>query len=300
MADVRSMLRAERASRRITHPHASYTSDGKLLCNLCETLVKSEAQWKTHLHSTQHNLRSQRAQEAKATRGADAGGKKRKAENIESSSPVAERVEKKARPEEAVVDGAATTAMPNAQAQQAPDASRNEDNDNAQPQAKKVDQQTTTSASAPVPHQAQPVDEEEYAAFERDIAALEAASSDAAIRALNANATITVAPMTAEQLAAQAREEQSAQRGKRDVELEGEREDAARLLEEEFEEMEGLEERVRNLRERREALRKLSSLEVGDGDVGAEEVMVNGVVAKEDDDEDGDDEEYDDWTFGGS
>ncbi|EMC99759.1 hypothetical protein BAUCODRAFT_30165 [Baudoinia panamericana UAMH 10762] len=66
MADVRSMLRAERVSRRITHPNASYTGDGKLLCNLCETLVKSEASWQSHLHSTGHALRASRQRDVAA------------------------------------------------------------------------------------------------------------------------------------------------------------------------------------------------------------------------------------------
>ncbi|KAE8831410.1 hypothetical protein HRS9122_09000 [Pyrenophora teres f. teres] len=71
-------------------------------------------------------------------------------------------------------------------------------------------------------------------------------------------AVIEAAPMTAAEIAAQAREEHSAQRAKRDEEMEGEKEDAARALEDEFEEMEGLEERVKKLREKREALRSTS------------------------------------------
>ena len=94
MADARALLRAERASRRITHPHASYTDAGKLLCNLCEAPVKSEAHWQSHLHSGQHNLRSQRRQDAAESRGA---GKKRKAEMNESPE------RKRAKPDETVV-----------------------------------------------------------------------------------------------------------------------------------------------------------------------------------------------------
>ncbi|KAF2030439.1 hypothetical protein EK21DRAFT_26460, partial [Setomelanomma holmii] len=68
-------------------------------------------------------------------------------------------------------------------------------------------------------------------------------------------AVIEAKPMTAAEIAAQAREDQSAQRARKDEEMEGEKEDAARALEDEFEEMEGLEERVKKLREQREALR---------------------------------------------
>ena len=119
---------------------------------------------------------------------------------------------------------------------------------------------------------------------------------------MNADATISAAPMTAEELAAQAREEQSAQRGRRDVEIEAEKEDAARLLEDEFEEMEGLEERVRRLREKREALRKGSNAASERAEVGAGITAngdVNGHAVVEADEEDEEDD-FDEWAFGGS
>ncbi|KAF2009620.1 hypothetical protein BU24DRAFT_428517 [Aaosphaeria arxii CBS 175.79] len=104
-------------------------------------------------------------------------------------------------------------------------------------------------------------------------------------------AVIEAAPMTAAEIAAQAREEQSAQREKREEEVEAEKEDADRALQDEFEEMEGLEERVRTLREKREALRKLAK---------AEEVMVvESNQASQDDDESAseDEDDWDDWRF---
>ncbi|USP79629.1 hypothetical protein yc1106_06903 [Curvularia clavata] len=105
-------------------------------------------------------------------------------------------------------------------------------------------------------------------------------------------AVIEAAPMTAAQLAAQAREEQSAQRAKRDEEIEGEKEDAARALEDEFEEMDGLEERVKRLREQREALRTAS------GRVVEPEEAVPAATQKDEDDEsESEDEDWDDWRF---
>ncbi|EDU49450.1 hypothetical protein L13192_10401 [Pyrenophora tritici-repentis] len=105
-------------------------------------------------------------------------------------------------------------------------------------------------------------------------------------------AVIEAAPMTAAEIAAQAREEHSAQRAKRDEEMEGEKEDAARALEDEFEEMDGLEERVKKLREKREALRSTSLRSVD---------VVNIAPAAPNVDEDGesesDDEDWDDWRF---
>ena len=290
MADVRSMLRAERANRRITHPNASYTTDGKLLCNLCESVVKSETAWQSHLHSTGHTLRSSRAQEAAAVRGNDASRKKRKASSLES--PDAED-RKRAKPAVAATDEQDGIDSLAATATEASETILTDEVSIAAPS-------TNGSAQPPAPmEESASVDEDELAAFERDLAQLE--STEAPTTALKANATISAAPMTAEQLAAQAREEQSAQRGKRDVEIEAEKEDAARLLEDEFEEMEGLEERVRRLRDRREALRKGSNAseraEVAEG--LAMSVDANGhAMGGEEDDEDED--EFDEWAFGGS
>ncbi|TKA82216.1 hypothetical protein B0A55_07511 [Friedmanniomyces simplex] len=95
-------------------------------------------------------------------------------------------------------------------------------------------------------------DDNELAAFERELAELEEKNR---VTALNAEATISAAPMTAEEIAAHAREEQSAQRGKRDVEIEAERDESASAMADEFDEMDYSEARLRRLRERREALR---------------------------------------------
>lgn len=292
MADVRSMLRAERASRRITHPSATYTSDGKLSCNLCEVLVKSDAAWQGHLHSTGHTLRLSRAQEAAATRGSDVSGKKRKASSLDS--PTGEE-RKRVRPAEPTLDGDGETPSDHV----AKD--RGDTYATSVPHTATAEQTpaTTNSNAVDLPAGSDTVDDAELAAFERELAEME--TSAQAATALTAGATISAAPMTAEELAAQAREEQSSQRGQRDAELEGEREDATRLLEDEFEEMEGLEERVRRLRERREALRK-GSIE---GKSRAEAVTllaveptINGHDALREEDEDDEEEDFDEWGFG--
>ncbi|KAF1972788.1 hypothetical protein BU23DRAFT_554962 [Bimuria novae-zelandiae CBS 107.79] len=109
---------------------------------------------------------------------------------------------------------------------------------------------------------------------------------------LYSGAVIESAPMTAAQLAAQAREEQNAQRARRDEEMEGEKEDAARALEDEFEEMDGLEERVKKLREQREALRaKHTAVEVRDQDTSLP------TAPADDEDSELGDEDWDDWRF---
>ena len=108
---------------------------------------------------------------------------------------------------------------------------------------------------------------------------------------IHAGAVIEAAPMTAAEIAAQAREELSAQRAKRDDEMEGEKEDAARALEEEFDEMEDLEERVKKLRDQREALRSRVAHP-------AEVENVPQRAPQVEDDEDGsEDEDWDDWRF---
>ncbi|KAI6834077.1 hypothetical protein KC340_g2798 [Hortaea werneckii] len=301
MADVRSMLRAERVSRRITHPNASYTSDGRLLCNLCEMMIKSEAAWQGHLHSTGHTLRLDRAREAAAARNFEPAGKKRKAETLDSPSPDDKKRARSAG-EEAPNEGRQST-----------EERKDGNGDIAAPATAHVNEARPTEVPAnggAPPATDDAVDEAELAAFERELAAMEQPSDAAA--AIQADATISAAPLTAEELAAQAREEQSAQRGRRDAELEDEREDAALALQEEFEEMDSLEQRLRKLREKREALRK-GSMESGKraevegalkdgpkaGGGGSETVPEGGGDENDDETDDDDDEEdFDDWNFG--
>jgi zinc finger protein 830 len=98
------------------------------------------------------------------------------------------------------------------------------------------------------------VDELEWAAFEADIAAVDVPVVDESI-------IISAQPMSAAELAAQSTEDANRNRKeKAEAELEGDKEDAARKMEDELEEMEGLEERVRKMREKREALRRKESL----------------------------------------
>lgn len=141
------------------------------------------------------------------------------------------------------------------------------------------------------------VDEDEWAAFERDIAV--PLPEPPAIAAYSAAATIQAAPMSAEELAAQAREGQAEHRGRREAELEAEKEDAARHLEEEFDEMEALEARARRLRERREQLRRasLSTAEV----VPTAETSTKPSPREaelDDGEEEEDEDDVDEWAFG--
>jgi predicted RNase H-like nuclease (RuvC/YqgF family) len=165
-------------------------------------------------------------------------------------------------------------------------------------------------APAPVPAPPQQSAKDEQAdldALEADLAALERETRAEAAVVSN---TISAPALSAEEIAAQAREELSAQRGRRDIEQEEEREEAARALEDEFAEMQTLENRVKKLREKREMLRagkvevplQGASVEAHHDGGGAEDAAVAGLVIEDaeddEDDDDDDDEEFDDWTFG--
>lgn len=283
--DPRALLRAARKERRVTHPHASYTSTGNLLCNLCEIPIKSEAAWGAHLHSTGHTLRLSREQDAAVARKAEvSNGKKRKADSPadEEGSDGEDRKRVKASDVKIAV-----------------------------PTEEKPAE--TVPAPAPAPDQTGKDHQAEMDALEADLAALERESRANAAVVSN---TISAPAQTAEDIAAQAREEQSAQRSRRDIELEEEKEEAARALEEEFAEMQTLENRVKNLREKREMLRAGKMDQVTDGAKavvvgvdgrGSTDQIVRPVQAEQesvikgtvdDEDEDDDDEEFDDWTFG--
>jgi zinc finger protein 830 len=119
-----------------------------------------------------------------------------------------------------------------------------------------------------------------------------------------------------EQKAAEEEEQAAERRAKADVEIEDDREDAARALEQEFDEMEELEARVRRLKQKREELRNTRSASIGQADAAGVKGLadgrnkenvavpaaglsgdkaVNGAVEEdEDEDEDNDDDEWDD------
>ena len=289
MADVRSLLRNERAQRRINHPQAFYTATGTLECSVCHIPLKSEIEiWDKHLKSTQHAMRQERLRlstpqrpkstnlpekaRAENTREVSAGSKKRKADDGDDDS------RKRTRPVVDVPGGFFDeTIEPHLASSQPVAEEQNLATKQGDAAAKSLQDSPPTSGAASNPTlvgksrtnstvqtPAAPIDEEEWAAFERDVAT--PPPDPTALSAFTAAATISAAPMTAAEIAAQSREQASLQgRERREVEVEGEKEDAARALEDEFDEMEGLEERVRRLREKREELRLRSAKEVKEG-----------------------------------
>lgn len=285
MADVRSLLRNERASRRINHPHANYSDSGKLSCAVCNIQIKTESLWENHIKSPQHSARLEHLRVNPAP--APAQARKRKAGGDEDQ----DRKRVKAVPGGFVPEGFFDPAEEGAEE----DVDQGEDANTAPaasiPDAPVAHSEPVASAPPPAPD----VNEDEWAAFEREMAA----TQTTALPIISASATISAAPVTADELAAQAREEISAQRTAREAELEADTEDAAVALQQEFDEMEELDERVRRLREKREALR-LSKQQDTLPDAPAPSSLKQDNTLHQDDeeDEDDDDDEFDDWTFG--
>lgn len=150
------------------------------------------------------------------------------------------------------------------------------------------------------------VDEDEWAAFERDMATPPPpVPAQTALDAIRAGAGISAAPVTAAEVDAQRKEADKERRSRRDEEREAEKEDAARNLEEEFEEMDALEQRVKKMKELREKLKAGQKIEMN-GVASIEglddQEDVNGVPKayeyEDDDEDDEDDEDLDDWGFG--
>ena len=293
MADVRSLLRNERAQRRINHPQASYTATGTLECNVCHIPVKSDQDsWNKHLKSPQHAMRQERLRvsrskpvESTTLREISISSKKRKADDEDEDS------RKRTRPviglpSNVTVASTKVDAKPQIQNTELPTKR------NPSALAKKP---TTPATTNPTPQ----IDEAEWAAFERDVAT---PPPDLSVpSALMSSATITAMPLSAAELASQSREQANQQtREKTEREIEGEKEDAARALEEEFDEMEGLEERVARLRRLREEIRAQRS-EMEDRKTISEEAreegrqgeLIEGNVSEDEDDSD------DDGEFGG-
>lgn len=345
MADVRSLLRQQQAARRITHPHAQYSESGKLSCSLCRESVKTEALWEAHVRSAPHRqilqgLAAAREREREAGPSTSAKRKldvdededemmdetirkKRSRAEIASPQPLqpgmaasdqeqaltplsrrtsntpVQGVEMKipSRPATpmAIRDSVSSASTPNTNGDHSRASSKSHISTQRQPQQQLQQQQQAKQTPA-----AQAIDESEWAAFEADIAATTAPYSEDAVIS---------APAMPAGGAADATENPEEAAAPADKEIEAEREDATRALEEEFEEMEELEARARRLKEKREALRLRTARQDIGGDEGAgEKKKPSPAAGKEnlgagenEEEEDEDEEEYeeDDYAWGG-
>jgi zinc finger protein 830 len=289
MADVRALLAAERQARRISHPYLTYTKSGQLLCNVCQLNVKSETLWEGHLKSANHR------KNAKAAQDASSKNLKRKLDDVEEAEDDGLQIEAEGRkkPKSRAVSLVEKVASVNG-----PVAAPTADEDETafgQSERQRVvvaeavapqDPEPEPPSNKPVPPDPNPaVDEDEWAAFEREVAPL--AQAD------HAAATITAAPVSAEQLEKQKEENRWKQQ---ENEAEAEKEEEERRAEEEVEIMEDLEERVKKWKEKREALRIAGKVGVDTGQVTAA-VAVDEVKGSKDgrEDDESDDDDVDDW-----
>lgn len=133
------------------------------------------------------------------------------------------------------------------------------------------------------------INEDEWAAFERDIADLESEPvQQSESVTLSSTAVISAPAMTAEEVAARTERDKN-QFKRREEELELEKEDAAAALQDEFDEIDRLEERAKKVRDMREKLRER---QLKDDTERGEEVRDK--PNSEDQDEEEDDD-IDDW-----
>lgn len=321
MADVRSLLRNERASRRIVHPLAAYSPTGALTCTVCHTQLKADSLWENHLISGQHVLQRQRIRDSTAGQApkpmqvpTNGGNKKRKADDGEETMKKKKAKAQNDLPESFFeVDAQEAESESNSQAELAKESSpaASEPLPSINP-TKTVYGPSNHSTSNNISsrffdtpseyNDSNLIDESEWAAFKRDVATPPPPAS-----ALTSAATISAAPLTAAEIAAHAREQESLQNKERmEAVIEGEKEDAERRLEEEFDEMAELEKRLRRLREKREALRMARREEmvgVREEVNGAEDegggpgvIGIGGHDADDDHDDNTGSDDNDDWN----
>ena len=174
-----------------------------------------------------------------------------------------------------------------------------------------------STPAAPYSEPASAIDEDEWAAFEADIAATTTEITSEAANALSVAVSATTIPSTAVISAAPTgpsttthTDEELTPTGYTESEAQLDRQDAENKLVEEFEAMEGLEGRVRRLKEKREELRVKAAGSAGarmdftaadeeEGPGGADEEEGPGRTdeeeEEEEEEEDDDDDEEDDW-----
>lgn len=284
MADVRALLAAEKQSRRIVHPHLTYSKSGALTCNVCNLNVKSEQLWPGHVKSLNHRKNVQKIS-VEPPRPA-----KRKIESVETNDEDERNYEvdsrKKPKPApDSKSDIEPELVEPVPDEITAPEPLQPETSATPATQSNGVAPSQEQISAAPV--LSENVDEDEWAAFEREVAPL--AQQD------YASATIEAAPVSAAEVAAQQKNNTIQQR---EDEAEAEKEDESRRMEEEFEVMEEMEDRINRLRARREALRPQDSGSktidrVSTSSTSHDDTIQQATVTH--DEPSSDEEEVDDW-----
>lgn len=291
MADIRALMAQERQARRVNHEFATYTKSGVLMCSACQLNVKSETLWEGHLRSANHKTNVKRIHQAPRAVA------KRKIEDVdEAQSDEDVDARKKLKPKSRVPSGVEVVAQSETspltdrtlrEPQDSIPTERIDENVVAVMQPAQPPPTSTHGASVQQTQAVPQVDEDEWAAFEREVVPLTQPDFS--------GATISAAPVTAAQLEAEA---ESERRRLRDAEAEDEKEEEGRRMEEEFDLMEEMEERVRKLKEKREALRALGQKEVDTGQLQEEQPVADETSTAQDmteDHSDDSDDDADDW-----
>ncbi|KAL2264546.1 hypothetical protein VTJ83DRAFT_7056 [Remersonia thermophila] len=288
MADVRALLRQQRAARRVDHPHAAYTDTGKLLCAVCREPVRNESLWDAHLRSAGHRQQLQKLSQSSAPNGAarhagfvdngddndddndnDAQGTSHKRKHSTSDEDMANDgapgsssaavPRKRTKPDDfplSADEAGPSTATPSRKPESSQPAKP------VTPPLRRVAGTPTVGVEMQIPSRPAtpgPAGAPKPAAARSHPRLRRAARAPAAPpTAASTDAVISGPVLSAAELEAQAKSEEEARTRRREraaAQIEDEREEAARALEAEFEVMEELEARARRLREKREALR---------------------------------------------
>ena len=330
MSDARALLRQQREARRINHPHASYSSSGALLCLACRVPVKTESRWEAHLKSDQHKVHAQQlaAKESPQPQPQQAHeqsqqqqladdeddqqpGAKRKhgsdtddaGNDSEGPKPKRSRADLKNQLTPPTLTRRSSTTPSQGVEMQIPSRPATPRDPPSNGSGSGSGSSTNGLTLIPGPPlqktagdsskqaEKQEIDEGEWANFEADINSL----------SYDTGATISAPVMSASEAAAAAAAAASTEQEKEQesANLEDEREEAARALEEEFDEMQSLEAKVLKLKEKREGIRQRAvssgQMEKTDGVVAKQgKENVEAVVEEYEDEEESSDEE-DDW-----
>lgn len=343
MADVRSLLRQQRDARRIQHPLAAYSDAGKLLCTLCREQIRADSMWDSHLQSANHKQKASSAKQG--TRDPhDTANPKRKLQKSSEAMEVDDASRTKRTKAELLAAGLLTTESDEEQqptkervrtppslmrrvsttpsqgieiqipSRPATPAHRDSSSSStpggsafvtaaataASSRMQSAIPTATATATATETPVGNGVDEDEWAAFEADIAATSVPYDQ--------DATISAPAMTAEEAAAAAANvdsEDVKRKMQADIDIEDEKEEATRAMEDEFDDMQELEARVQRLKDQRAALRQRTesqgqeAMQPKPADLAASVGAANGAVVEEEEEEDESDDEddFDGFTF---
>ena len=324
MASARALLAAERAARRLTHPYLHYDQSGRLQCTVCNLNIPAEKLWEPHLRSANHRKNAAAREEGftvSKKRKIDDGSeepivqKRKHEETDDGMNEAKQRVQTTMTSRGAKrVKSVRFEDQPTEVPEHVPPVPTRE-TDKGSPPLSNTEHETPESEPQVVPEPTEPqisssshevpidpVDEDEWAAFERDLAPLTSfPATNTQTHDRYSHATISAPAVSAADLpktpSDQAHAENKTKRRDYEAEAQAEREEEQARLQEEFEVMEEMEERVRRLREMREKLRVRSSVasgaqqEAGITDTSAKQQMAEKVVEEDEDESD----ELDDW-----